>query len=283
MSYLADLFPPANARSWDYPDFIYGQMSGTQMQRYTTDDLYTSSCPATLGTNILSSPVVLDARFLGVHTQTANAQKISNGLTRSHDMAPRWNKMHTANGVFVDAGMGAWLDAQKAAGNQVIYTLFGTPTWASARPTEAGDPYNTLGAIAEPSSMSHLSAFVSWLMATYGDRIDYLEVWNEPKYMVGSSSYFSGTPAKLAEMAKTINQAAKAVKPSITIMGVGATGIDQNGDSGPGAGYTQSFLTATDGGSGFGRDWIDVLSVHTYVHDNLNTITRVANMQTHLA
>lgn len=243
---------------------------------YQEDDLFSASIPAVLGTNLLSMPVILDSRFLGIHASASEVSKVRCGTARSHDTAPRWNNMHTGVGTFVDAGLGAWLTAMKSAGAEVIYTVFGTPTWASARPSETGDPYGQLGAIAEPASMSNLAAFVTWLMTNYGSQIDYLEVWNEPKYKSGNSSYFSGTASKLAEMAKTINQAAKAVKPSVQIMGVGCTGVGFNG-AGSGITYTDNFLAASDGASGFGKDWIDIISVHAYAHDGTNDLTQLAS------
>lgn len=284
MSYLSPLSPPVGARSWDYPDSILSVQSGTNVERYTADDFFSASIPAALGTTLLATPRTLSSRFVGLHMQLANASRGVNVATaRTHDMAPRWEQLNPADGVFVDAGMAAWLASQKALGAEVICTIFGTPTWASARPTEVGDPYGVLGAIAEPADMAKLSAFVTWLVQTYGNSIDFLEVWNEPKYSTGNASFFSGTPAKLAEIARTVNIAAKAVKPSIQIMGVGCTGlVDINGGKGNGTTYTEQFLAALDGVGGTGKDWIDILSVHTYIHDGLNTISRVLDHKTQL-
>lgn len=277
MTFTRPITTPANFRSWDYPKSIYEEVSGVNWNCYTTDDIYSASIPAALGTNLLSAPVTLSSKFLGLHCPAGAESGVTIATARSHDMGvPKWRDMHTADGVFVDAGMQAWLTAMKSRGADVIYTIFGTPTWASARPSETGDPYGVLGAIAEPANMAKLGAFVTWLMTNYGSQIDYLEVWNEPKYTNTGSSYFSGTASKLAEIAKTINQAAKAVKPSIQIMGVGATGMFTfDGLADTGVTHTNSFLAASDGASGFGKDWIDILSVHTYAHDGTNSLRYV--------
>jgi len=277
MTFTRPVTTPANFKSYNYPKSIYEEVSGSNWTCYTTDDLFSASIPAGLGTNLLSVPVPLDNRFLGVHCPAGSESGLTIATARSHDMgAPKWREMHTADGVFVDAGLGAWLTAMKSRGAEVVYTVFGTPTWASARPSETGDPYGVLGAIAEPADMTKLGAFVTWLMTTYGSSIDYLEVWNEPKYTNSGSSYFSGTASKLAEIAKTIYQAAKAAKPSITIMGVGATGMFTfDGLPDTGITHTNSFLAASDGASGFGKNWIDVLSVHTYAHDGTNNLRYV--------
>lgn len=277
MSTTLAITPAAGTKYSDQPVGLAGvQSSSSLFTLYQNDDLFSTSIPAQLGTNLLSTPVVLSAKSIGLHITAADSTKVNFNIARSHDMAPRWNQMNTSSGVFVDAGLGAWLTAMKAAGAEVIYTIFGTPTWASARPAEGGDPYGVPGGIAEPASMSTLSAFVTWLMTNYGNLIDYLEVWNEPKYSIGNASYFSGTPSKLAEMAKTINQAAKAVKPGIKILGVGCTGVLYTG-AGSGIDYTNQFLAASDGGAGFGKDWIDILTVHTYAHDGANDIRALKN------
>ncbi len=283
MSYVRPIATPAEARSTNYERPIYAVQDGANLICYTEDDLFSSSIPAALGANLISTSTPVHARFLGIHCAAINAPKLTVATARSHDMAPRWTQMNPADGVFQDAGLGAWLDAMKARGAETIYTIFHTPTWASARPSETGDQYGSLGSLAEPANMSKLGAFVTWLMTNYGSRIDYLETWNEPKYNNLGSSYFSGTPAKLAEMARTIYQAAKAVKPAITIMGVGCTGLAAfDGSADTGVTYTDQFLAASDGAGGFGKQWIDILSVHTYMHDGTNNVRFVPGMKAHL-
>lgn len=284
MSYTRPLVTPADTRSTDYAvPVLAAEQSGTNLVCYTEDDLYSPSIPAVLGVPLIAGPVTLDARFLGIHCTASSASRLTVAVGRNHDMAPRWSQMNPSDGVFQDAGLGAWLDAMKARGAETIYTIFHTPTWASARPTETGDQYGVLGSLAEPANIAKLSAFVTWLMTNYGSRIDYLEIWNEPKYNNSGSSYFSGTPAKLAEMAKAIYQAAKAVKPSVTIMGVGCTGLAAfDGSADAGVTYTSQFLAASDGAGGFGKNWIDLISVHTYMHDGTNNVRWVPGMKAHL-
>lgn len=279
-------FLAADQRASDLPaGVIAGDLSAANYLLYTSADLFSATIPPALGVNLFEGSKVLSSRFMGLHTTTAAAGAVRNVLARSHDQAPRWSQQNTSAGVFVDAGMGAWLTAQKATGAETIVTIFHTPNWASARPSETGDPYGSLGALAEPASMATLQAYTTWLVTTYGAQLDYLEVWNEPKYTNTGSSYFSGTPAKLAEMARTINQAAKAVKPSIKIMGVGATGCvlqtwAPNDLSG--LDFTDKFLAASDGAVGAGKDWIDVLTVHTYEHTGANDIGKLQYLKAHL-
>lgn len=283
MSYLRPVVPLPGERSTDYPPSIYAEVEGSNFRCYTEDDLFSPTLPAGLGVNLLSAPVTLHPRYMGIHCQAAQPG-VKVLLARSHNVAPRWSQQHTSAGVFVDAGMGAWLADQKARGAQVMWNLFHTPTWASARPSETGDQFGFLGALAEPASMANLSAYVTWFLTTYGHSIDYLEFWNEPKYSNVASSFFSGTPAKLAEMAKVVYQAAKAIKPNMPILGVSATGLAAfDGTPDSGITHTNSFLAASDGAGGFGKNWIDILSVHTYMHDGTNNVRFVPNMKANLA
>lgn len=282
MSFSVPSTTPANARQTDYPtNGILGVNAGATNTFYTVDDLFSAGVPAALGATLFTGPVVLSPKFMGVHCLASEVSfgPISTG--RTHDQAPQWKSQHTASGIFADAGMAAWLSATKASGADTVVTIFGTPTWASARPAEGADAYGTAGGKAEPANMADLSNYVTWLMTNYGSQIDYLEVWNEPKYSYTiGGSYFSGTPSKLAEMARTINLSAKAVKPSVKIMGVGATGVTFTdgfaaGVSNSGVDITNYFLSASDNNGGFGRQWIDILSVHTYDHSGTNNIANL--------
>lgn len=283
MSFTIPLVTPSGTLSTQFPPILYAEKSGSNFLCYGEDDLFSPSIPAALGVNLLNTPVTLHPKYLGIHCQPDVADRVYVGTARNHDVAPRWSQLNPSSGVFQDFGLRRWLGRMKAAGADVVYTIFHTPTWASARPAEGGDQYGLPGALAEPASMASLSSFVTWLMTNYGSQIDYLEIWNEPKYFVGNSSFFSGTPAKLAEMARTIALAARAVKPSIRLMGVGCTGLVAfDGSAGEGVGFTNQFLNASDGSGGFGRDWVDIVSVHTYVHDGANSIRLLSSIPGHL-
>jgi hypothetical protein len=284
----AAAFNVANKTAADYPlGVLGGTFDGTNYTLYQYADLFGASIPASLGVTLLSSPVTLDAKFLGMHALAASAATVAINTARSHDMAPRWSQMNPSRGVFIDAGMGAWLSAMKAAGADTIVTIVGTPTWASARPLETGDPYGALGGMSEPARLADLADFITWLVTTYWSLIDFIEVCNEPKYSaVIAGSFFSGTPSMLAQIAKTITQAAKAVKPSIKIIGVGATAcVVQSWAPGDlsGLDYTNKFLIASDGAAGTGASWIDILSIHTYEHSGVNAIEKMQYLQSNIA
>jgi len=271
--YSRPMTTPANARSSDYPPFILAQQNGTNFDCYEQSDLFINAIPAALGTNLLEGPVVLDSNFVGMHVPQASAASYAGCWNRSHDMAPRWSQMNPANGVYRFDGILNWLRTCKSVGSQTVVTLFSTPTWASARPAEVNTVYpSDVGGMAEPANMAYLSTFVTQLMLTCGDYIDYIEVWNEPQ--TAGNTYYTGTPAKLAEMARTINLAAKAIKPSVKILGVACTGVNNN-TAGFGIDYTDQFLKASDGAAGTGKLWIDAISLHTYEHSGLNKLSNM--------
>jgi hypothetical protein len=164
--------------------------------------------------------VVVPADFVGGHTENALPPVGHFVHWVSFESRPcRWFDINTADGVFDWSG----LDARVAAlgGMAWTYTVWGTPTWASARPGEA-HPYRA-GCAAEPADMTKLGAFVTALVTRY-PTLTNIEVWNEPDIDSATHTYFwySGTVAKFVEMATTTRTAAKAVRPAVNIIGPGS-------------------------------------------------------------
>jgi len=172
-----------------------------------------------------------------------------------------------------------WCRAGKEQGRKLLYTQYGCPTWASARPSDKG-PYTHNGTNAEPADMSNLTNFMTDLMtraSAIGCAIDYVEVSNEVNWVHGYHEgtplrFYSGTVAKLSEMTRIIAQAAKAVTPAVKIIAPSVTNIGgtkdgggQNINAADDAGtYFAAMLAASDGAGGTMVDWIDYLSYHSY-------------------
>jgi len=141
----------------------------------------------------------------------------------------------------------------------IWYTLVGCPTWA-AKPANQGTAgvYGINGSFSAPANMQYLADFVTALITRYnGDghkRIKYLEIWNEPAFD-GTSAFFVGTATEMAQMAKTVYQAAKAVDPSVIIVAPSDWSSLTK---------LSSFFTASDGATGQGKDWIEGISLHPY-------------------
>lgn len=266
-----------------YPRYHYGaHLIGTRFTACTDADLINPSA------NVLAMPncpiVVLNAglftpadTFFGMSVQQRANDSVA-GLTfktvRSHDMENgkgRWQKIETTAGVFDWADMDSWVSAHYAAGRDIVFTLFGTPTYYSARPTEQGiyGPSN-LGIQAEPSDMSKWDTFCTTVATRYLGKIKYYEVWNEPNMnnngttASGTSFFFSGTFAKLSEMVRRANQAIKAVDPTAKIICPAVQGWAASANASDT--YFAGMVAASSGDGGLTpmKNWFDIVGVHLY-------------------
>lgn len=237
-----------------------------------------------------AAPVAVANDFFGICTGEGTegilgaANPISDvgfGLVRSHDTGNvAWKDVNPSNGVYDYTTLDAWADTHYKKGRKLLYTVYQTPTWASARPTDVG-PYSSQGWNAEPANMATLTTFCTNLaqrMVNRGTPIKYWEVSNEPNFVSNGNRFYSGTQAKLSEMVRTVSQAVKAVDPTALIVCPSCT----NWDNSPPAAlpadvantYFGTMMAASDGASGTMAQWIDVVSYHTYGSEPL-LLTRI--------
>lgn len=226
-----------------------------------------------------ASPVIVDSKFLGTHSHyRANDRlgSLSDLTVRSQDMEggySRWSKIEYTAGSFSWTNMDAWVDAHYNAGRDLIHVLWGTPAFYSARNTEigaygAGSP----GASAEPTDMTKWSTYCTAVAQRYAGKIKYYEVWNEPNYnndgmnlpSTTTGCYFTGTFAKLSEMARRANVAIKAVDPTAKIISPSMTDWRASGTNTAGDFFAGMMAAATDDGSTAMKDWVDIIAVHLY-------------------
>ncbi len=252
----------------------------------TTEDFFAPDIPARLGTNVLAAPLAIDRKFAGMHYH-AELPTVAYGVARNLDLPGcMWYSIEKAGrGVYDWSALDAFVDHATAARRDIVFNLMGTPTWASARPSEPG--HYAPGSDAEPLNIDDLGAFVSAVASRYrtrGTPITAFETWNEPKYAGGGTvaqgNYFSGTPQALARMARAVYRAAKAVDAGVLILSPAATGLEYPWVAGDGSGidYLQRFLAAPDGAGGTGRDWLDVIAFHSYSHDGYNNLFAIPQM-----
>jgi hypothetical protein len=216
-----------------------------------------------------SGDVTVPEDFFGINYQTwpagylgtSAAPNIGYGIYRVHDHQGEngewqvWGNQNPSQGVYDWTQLDNIIDPVAALGHPIWYTLMACPTWA-AKPEHQGTPglYGVDGSFSAPANMANLGTFVTQLVTRYRGKIRYLEIWNEPAYD-GSSAFFVGTATEMAQMARVVYQAAKAVDPTII--------ITSPSDWSAGA-YLVQFLNAPDGAGGYGRDWIDAVCVHPY-------------------
>jgi hypothetical protein len=246
---------------------------------------------------LTASPVQRDEKFFGSHIkyrENNNESECSIGAVRSHDLAngkTRWQYIEPSDNVWDFDVLDNWVNANYAAGRDILFTLFGTPQWASARPTERNaysdqdpEPYQyNRGITAEPSDMSKWDRFCAKVAARYKGKIKYYEVWNEPNYQndgtgaTGTYAFFSGTHAKLAEIVRRANQAIKAIDPGAKII-CPATTVWATTPGGTAEQYFTGMLAASSGDAGNTpmKNWIDIVGVHLYIGGN--DITKMSQM-----
>lgn len=258
MSESISLPTAANFSAKPYIDTVQGKISGGYLVLYDANDLFAPSINALLGTSLLPSPKTLSKNFAGMHLQESHVGRVNFGIARNHDMLAKWWDINPSRYTFVDAGLGNWFSACKAKGAETVFTLYGTPTWASARPTESDELYGRLGSRAEPADMAYLAEVITWIVTTYGDKIDYIEVWNEPAYSAAAGSFFTGTTAKMAEMYRVASQTVKAINPKIKILG-----------------WADGSLSASDNSTGTGKLWVDGIVWHGYYSDPPGYISEI--------
>lgn len=187
------------------------------------------------------------------------------GVVRIHDYSGgsaswrwSWAKIEATQGVYDWGTLDQVVDYFHSRGKQVVLTLWGTPTWASARPAEIG-AYGAgwPGASAEPANLAHWDSWCSTIAARYVGRITHYEVWNEPQ----STPFFSGTQTILSQLVRRAAVAVKAADPAALIVSPAVTGLNPGG---PGLAYFLAMMQASDGAAGAMKDWVDVIGCHLY-------------------
>jgi hypothetical protein len=291
-----------NGRSSAYPLAHYGgHIIGSRATFCETSDF------AGLSSNILAipnlpitvlsaSPVSVAEEFFGTHVYyRANDSSLGTSYKtlRIHDMQggkARWQFIQPTPTTWDWADLDSLVNTHHAAGRDMIFQLFGTPQWASARPTErnaySDQPGSAIefnrGIGAEPSDMTKWDDFCRAVAVRYTGKIRYYEVWNEVNHQsdgagtVGTACYFSGTYAKLAEMVRRANQAIKAVDPAAKIICPNTQGWTTL--SGATDTYFAGMMSASTGdGSTTMKDWVDIIGVHLYLPTS-NRVQDLAGM-----
>ncbi len=123
---------------------------------------------------------------------------------------------HNPDGLYDWTEFDHWANFHTSAGRKkLLVTFFGTPTWASSKPT-AGSPYGIPGLTAPPANLASYGRMVKATVTRYADRIYATECWNEPG--TDPNGFFNGTGTQLADICKAIYTNTKAVNPAIPVI-----------------------------------------------------------------
>lgn len=202
------------------------------------------------------------------------------GGYRSLSSAIKWSDINTAQGVYTWSRFDTWINTALAAGQDVLYTVYYTPAWASSNPTG----YCTQGSLAAggcypPNDLNadgtgtnqHFHDFITALMDHVGPgKIKYLEIWNEPNI----TGEWLGTDAQLVRMAQDASSIAKSIDPAILISSPPETG---DGSGGTNMNWLAGFLAAGGG------QYVDVIGFHGYVSTPEAVGTRIDSTRTVMA
>lgn len=270
-------------RSATYPAKYYAASCSPTLMTFMLDADF-----ASLGADVLaipnfpiismkSSAITVADTFFGMSIN----HRVNDGMTgvtaktvRSHDMEggkSRWQKIEYANGIYDWVDMDSWVNTHYAAGRDIVITLFGTPGWATARPSEAnayssgtyGSGGSNYGLAAEPANLADWDNFCTTIATRYLGKVKYYEIWNE----VNLTSFFTGTQTILAQMVRRANQAIKAVDSTAKIISPSIQGwvVTAGGASET---YLTGMMAASDGVSATMASWVDIISVHLYTNAN---------------
>ena len=114
-----------------------------------------------------------------------------------------------------------FIEAELAAGRQVVGLLIGTPLWAcdASRGPEACQDSRAV------PDMNHWAAFVRRMAQQYRGRISHWVIWNEPDVwdMANPGSTWAGSVEDYARLLKTAYLAVKDVDPAQQVLMAGQT------------------------------------------------------------
>lgn len=139
------------------------------------------------------------------------------GSVRLWDSGISWANVAPKPGQWDFARMDVYVGAASAHDASILYTLGSTPRWASARPDERC-PYGS-GCAAEPVRLAHWEEYVRRVAQRYKGLIGAFELWNEPNFSdlardrVQPYAFYSGSLAKMVEMARTARQVLDETSP----------------------------------------------------------------------
>jgi uncharacterized repeat protein (TIGR01451 family) len=219
---------------------------GPEFFGMSVNDVPAAPWPATLGVPFKSW------RTLGVQLKWSDIEQCDGGSDPTHP-------------CYVWSSFDSWVSQAQASGQDILYTVYSTPTWASSKPTDkfcvrgssfpAGscDPPNDIDAV--PGSglgdgtNRHFQDFLNAVMSHVGaGKIKYWEVWDEPSV----ARAWQGTNAQLVRLAKDTNSIVKAQDPSALTTTPPFVGN----------GIRQPFLSYLQAGGG---QYADIISYHGYL------------------
>ena len=201
----------------------------------------------------LKGTVIQDSLF-GLHVNGAERgvwPTINFGSLRLWDNATSWTNIETSKGVFNWTNLDKVVaDANTNGVTDFLMVLSGTPTWATNQRNPISLPAPNASGV--PANMADWDDWVRAVATRYKGKITNYQPWNEANL----KTFYTGTPAQMADLTKRAHDIIKSIDPSATIVAP-STGLRLNGAL---QRFYPKFLQELKA-----RNWpVDVWSAHTY-------------------
>ena len=200
------------------------------------------------------SKTPLELSYFGMHihraTTTTAWPAARFGTLRLWDAGLTWEHLEPTKGNWQFAKLDKYVELARQNGAEPLYTFGVTPRWASARPDE--DFVYGKGGRAEPRDMGDWASYVRAVATRYKGRIRYYELWNEPTFseIEKNKGFYSGSAAKMVEMARVAHKVLKEIDPENKLLSPGIVG----------GGFERVNLFLSLGG----KDVTDIVAYHFY-------------------
>jgi len=207
---------------------------------------------------------VIDDSLFGLHVKDAQLgvwPNIEFGSIRLWDNGTAWTNIETSQGVFDWTNLdNAVTIANQKGMSDILMVLSGTPAWATNQRNPLALPAPDASGV--PANMADWDNWVRAVATRYKGKIKIYQPWNEANL----STFYTGTPAQMADMTKRAYDIIKSIDPGATVVAP-STGTRLGG---PFKKFYPAFLRELKA-----RNWpVDVWAAHTYPASLGNTNDR---------
>ncbi len=228
---------------------------------------YLSASSAAVEFTFAAGGVAVSVDLFGIHIDPAlNGQTtLAPAVVRLWDLHVAWPDVNPSESVFTWTELDRRVAEVEALGARPLLVLGLTPPWAASG--TAAVPGYGAGSATAPGDMSTYSDYVTAVAARYKGRIAGYETWNEANL----ATYWTGTPAQMAELTQRAKDAVIAADPAARVFAASTT-LRLSGSL---TSFTQPYYTALKD-----RGWpIDGFTFHSYPSGTGTPVDRYALIQ----
>ena len=221
-----------------------------------------ATIPATSSAQTASSTQTTSSKFFGIHIKNTSAplpstKGLSFGAFRTLGASVKWADIETSAGNYNFNRLDGWIADAQASGQDIMFTAYATPQWASSVPKDksCANTQNGTGTCDAPYDWNTGDRlwvnFLTALINHVGPGvIKYYEFWNE----INIKSECNMTTAQLLQMDEDLYNTVHAMDPKALVTSPSISGLDQSAPQNVLLPYLQA------GGSSYA----DVIAVHGY-------------------